>query len=268
MNGQPLLLFMKRIQGITVVNNSLVMGNGEIGIQKYEYNPRGSLCLIQNRGMNWNMQQTSDALGRPIDQTDPSGLVTQIQWGPAGRLKSVQPSSEKGISLVWDDDNLGVVMNRGVQSTHLRYNGFGDLICETRNNPGGTQSHRSYGYDASGRKTWESLWLRGPGADTFWTQATPEGGMGWVYTYDEFGRVTRSVDPNGSITDTAYSVDGNPRVNIQKVYPSPTKELVTTFTHDLLGRLVGVKDPKNQTTTYAFNARGQRTRVDRSGSML
>gem|GEM_PF-5714365 len=234
----------------------------------YGYDPTtGHMTRISPAGATWSVFQEPDLLGRPKTQTDAGGRMTSITWKGAGRLDMIAPPGEEATtSFVYDADYRGVTElrqlagNSDTQATHFRYNGYGELIQVIRRNADGSYSHRTAGYDDGGRKTWQTIWLAGVGDENAWTQPGPEEGVGWLYTYDAVGRPLTETDPNGVVTTTTYDNGGaflsNPFIYSVKVGIAGT----TTFTKDVLGRLVSVVDGKSNPTTYSYDSAGRMTK--------
>jgi hypothetical protein len=83
----------------------------------------------------------------------------------------------------------------------------------------------------------------------------------WVYTYDPFGRVTQTVDPDGYV-DT-YHYDQATGAQIRSVIDSGTGHLnLTTSTLvDALGRPIKVTDPNGNVTYTVYNDVNHEVRV-------
>jgi YD repeat-containing protein len=184
--------------------------------------------------VDWTLGQDSDLLGRPIKQIDPNQIPTQFEWDGAGRLTSISPKApEVGTAITYDTDNLGSIVSAGPQSTHYRYNGFGELASIQRQN-GGT---KTFSYDTGGRKTFETVW--GTAAGT-------------RFEFDGRGRIKNTTDPNGIVTRYTYN--------------GPSKTVTvgdknTTFTTDLMGRLITVVDALNHPTQYRYDPADRSVRV-------
>lgn len=278
---------------------------GQIGSAgaSYGYDEYGLLTKITPKGAAFSIQETHDESLRPKYQIDADDRQTHILWDEAGRLSKIEPPGEESTTLAYTD-NREVQVDRGAQSSKYRYNGFGNLIWESRKGPTGWSSRR-FGYDAAGRKTWESGWLSvnapeengrwgdalGPD-DVFmpavpdqmvntdecleWTTITDTSGYtqqvcvryatatipgspaqtiyknSTHFLYDSYGRPTRTIDPNGSVTQIAYgSSAGTTTRSVTTgliwdatagVISSPAVA-TTTFTYDVLGRLTSVLSP-------------------------
>jgi RHS repeat-associated protein len=83
----------------------------------------------------------------------------------------------------------------------------------------------------------------------------------WVYTYDPFGRVTQTVDPDGYV-DT-YQYDQATGAQTQSVIDSGAGHLNLTMSTqvDALGRPVKVTDPNGNVTYTVYNDANHEVRV-------
>lgn len=223
---------------VTLSGSGLVL-SGQAGA-RYEFDTFGYVNSITPAasGISWGYGQDQDSLGRPTRQTDPFGVATSYDYNGAGRLSSITPPApESSTTVGYDGDNLGVSISRGSQFTHLRYNGFGELVSETRATPNG-QKTRTFSYDLAGRRTFESVWGSSAGTTS---------------AYDGQGRLEKVTDPNGMETRTTYN--GCSRTVSVGGAGGPQ----TTFTKDSFGRLVGVTDALGQSTTYTYDNAGRLT---------
>ncbi|MEI7614742.1 MAG: RHS repeat domain-containing protein, partial [Betaproteobacteria bacterium] len=157
------------LQSAYLTSPNLVL-SGQLGVSAYGYDPNGYLNAISQKPSNevtLKAQQESDELGRPTSQTDVNGVIKTFTRDQAGRLRGITSSdNEAPTTITYDDnDHRGITVTRGAQATEYRYNGFGELILERRTAPDGVKTHRLFGYDAAGRKTAETVWQPGDGAN-------------------------------------------------------------------------------------------------------
>lgn len=233
----------------TVALNGAYKLSGLLGA-RYGFDSFGyinSIVPAKDPAITWNIGQTQDSLGRPTSQTDPHGVCTTFDYTTAGRLHGIYPPfPESGTTVDYDPDNLGATISRGSQSTHLRYNGFGELISETRTTPNGPKS-RTFGYDLAGKLASETVW--GSAASTVWT-------------FNEQGRLWTVTDPNGVVTTTTYN--GASRT----VTVGGAGGRSTVFVYDCLGRLGSVTDALNQSTTYSYDDAGRILSATQTASQM
>ena len=281
--------------------------SGQVGIAGYQYDQFGFTKTIQPKGVDWDLEQVNDASARPHSQKDPSDLETTFAWDEAGRLKSIVPPGEMGITHIPDQDLLGVSIVRGDQESKLRYNGLGKVILEARKNGAGTWSHRRFGYDTSDRLSWETVWIEGEGGggDSGWESPLTIGDKEatsklvcdeWVFShdpnqpaycaswsvqqipasfgsqathfeYDTRGRLVKVTNPNGQVTTTQYDVGGSALVSVKTVYPTQLKPIKTRIERDLFGRVSKITDAMNQSTEYQYDLADRCTRVTQWGEV-
>ncbi|MDR2697192.1 MAG: hypothetical protein LBB40_01805, partial [Holophagales bacterium] len=223
---------------------------GTEGISDYGYDTAGRLNSIRPYGVTYTYAQTQDALGRVTSQTDPNGLTTAYQWDQAGRLIKITPPNEAPTQIAIDADNRGYRVTTGNIEKKYRYNAFGELIKETQG-----QGHRFYAYDRAGRLTSQSDWgssaSSGANTEDHWAK----GSLNHLtdraktsITYDHAGRPTTETDLNGIKKTTSHSARQH-TVTIG----SESNTASTAHTKDLLGRLIQIKDPLNQTIEYKYD---------------
>lgn len=271
-NQQPLGLFtVNRLQGVTLGSNLPGTALSDLVGATYEYEATGRFMTgIQQRGVTWRAQEPDhDTMGRPLTQKDPNGFATGYTWDTLGRLTRMSPQSPESDTTILHAPSLRrISLSRGSQSRVYHYNGFGELVGEERTGPGGQVSHRILGHDAGGRRTFETTWRRGPITDLAAWAAPRTSAPGLAtWEYDGRGRVIRTVNANGEVTDTEYPT---PLQTLKKTHPDiEGKEglATTTFDRDVLGRLVKVTDAKGQVSSYAYDPAG-RIRLVQQGSQI
>lgn len=80
------------------------------------------------------------------------------------------------------------------------------------------------------------------------------------YTYNDFGRITRMVDPAGRETDYTYASNGIDLLEVQQ-RTSTGYATLARYTYNSQHEPLTYTDAAGQTTTYTYNARGERTSV-------
>lgn len=237
--------------------------SGNIG-QWYEYDKLGRLSKIRQFGSSSVVSQEYDDNGYVISQTDPNGIQQLFDWDSSGRLLMSRRTGEETEEYIYEQDHpdhLGVTLRKGSMHSVLRFNGFGELIRESRNSTDGW-SHRVVGYGPSGRKRWETVWRTGMGDDQSWAnelgpddlfQGGTPGYWDRVCTRWVFDRILREEKCMGW----------------KDVWVPPTGQLIyknsTHYTYDAQGRLMKVRDPNGVITTTAYTpgAFGTRKTVTR-----
>lgn len=84
-------------------------------------------------------------------------------------------------------------------------------------------------------------------------------GYTWQFGYDEMGRVTTIVDPNGLSTYHYYDGQGRRIQTQQPANTGASTATTTDFGWNLQGKLTSVADPRNLSTSYTVNAAGRTT---------
>lgn len=192
----------------------------------YTYDGWGYRNKISRTGADISVNQTNDPFGRPTQQKGPNGETTDISWDQAGRLRTVSPVSEEATVYTPESDHLGVTITRNAEVSYVRYNGFGEVIWEGRKDINGIWSHRSFGYDLMGRRTWETGWRTGRGSDYIWTSPMGpedqhvEAQTGWTEITDQCLKWGTADD--GSRICTVYKTINHPTVPEQWTYNNAT----------------------------------------------
>ena len=113
-------------------------------------------------------------------------------------------------------------------------------------------------------------------------QLDPNTPVTTTYTYNSFGEVLTATDPLGNVTTNAYDTNGNLTSITTPAPDGHTPASVTKFSYDTKGELTQITDPlanpttiaynptgliasitdaQNNTTSYQYDARGNRTTV-------
>lgn len=290
------------------LNSSGLLLSGQMGVSAYGYDQNGFLNSISqkpNADTTLTVGQTQDEVGRPMTQTDMNNKVHTITLDPAGRLSSIAPpDGDSATHLSYDSDFKGITVTRGSQVTGYRYNGFGEMVLEKRQGPGGLWSHKIHGRDPMGRDIGATVWQPGDGASheadwakpnllTSVTTTTPERTVcaTWGIDLDGNGVCLSWVTIPGSQTTTpaAYTgtlitYDGRGRVvqtldpnNIQittqylgltrqvTLGPQEAQPQTTRYTYDVVGRLVQLTDATGHVTSYFFDGGNRINQVKQVG---
>ncbi|WP_399932153.1 DUF6531 domain-containing protein [Streptomyces kanamyceticus] len=244
-----------------------------------------------------------DRFGRPVTLTDPLGEVTRLDWTVEGRLSRL--TTPDGASESWEYDGEGNCIThadavRGKSS--FEYTHF-DLLA-ARTGPDGvrhtfthdtelrliqvTNPHGatwSYAYDPAGRLVSETdfddrtLTYTHDAAGRL-TSRTTATGQAVRYELDSMGR-TLAKDAAGTVT--AYSYDAAGRLTrasspeavlalrhdaVGRLVSETVNDRTTTYTYDLLGRPASRTTPTGATSTYTYDAGGNRTQLNTCGRTL
>lgn len=155
-----------------------------------------------------------DAAGRPVVETGPAGERTETVYDAAGRLQR----ESNGVGLI----------------AAYRYDVRGDIDTMTR--PDGDVR---FEYDAEQRPI---------------AMTDPTGVTGWIY--DELGRVREQLDANGQRLTHEYTATG---LTAATTLPDGT---VTRFAYDAAGRAASQSTPFGD-VAYVYDAAGRRTGIER-----
>lgn len=207
------------------------------------YYTLGDLATVTNAMGQVTTISRYDASGRPLEFTDPNGLVTTLTYDPRGRLKT---------------------RTVGSQLTTYDYDGVGQLIKVT--SPDG--SYLNYTYDAAhrltdvidnlGNKVHYTLDLMGN--RTAESTYDPASVLTRARTrvYDSLNRLQKEIGgTNPSLQVTQYGYDNNG--NLRSI-TDPLNH-VTTNSYDALNRLIQITDPANGVTVNEYDPRDQLTAV-------
>jgi RHS repeat-associated protein len=175
---------------------------------------------------------TFDDRGLLTAASGPSGSAT-LGYDAAGRLTDRQDTA--GAST-FDYDARGLLASATDPITgttrDLSYDAAGQLTSVAFTGPGGTTSHRDYSYDDLGRVVGDQL-VNASGTVT----------AGYAYGYDL----------DGDVTSKTVTLPGNAASG------------TSTYTYDRQGRLKSWVAPGGATTSYGWDAAGNRTQAG-SGS--
>ena len=223
---------------------------------------------------NIDRQFTYDTMWRPLTETDPNGYRTLFQYDRLGRITRITLPNGGFATYAYDDQRNTLTHRTVLGATYTyQYSGLGKLVSVT---VGGVEILRNI-YDTRMRisETRNAQRINS-------SQRT-------VFTYDVFHRVTqrRSLSPTGvelSRESTAFSdvfdAEGNRRITTtvtgtgsttgnaptiqtfvqydrfgRRTQEGTTGGRITTFTHDLAGRVV-TEQSLGVNNTFTYNVHG------------
>jgi hypothetical protein len=217
---------------------------------------------VQKLGFSYNATRQLTPEGYVSQIVDINQLTTNYTWDSLGRLTSATPPApELATSITYHTDFLGMTLARGVQEQQYRFNAFGDLIREIRKSADNAYSYRKTGYDPGGRKIWQTVWQSGQGDDSGWDGAPPSGAHVTTWTYDDYDRVTQEVNPLGEAVTSSYAG----LTKTVTVGAGTSSANATSFTSDVLGRLLTVTDAMQNVTIYTHDTGDRILKVDQAG---
>ena len=197
---------------------------------KVEYNSDGSYKKVTDA--NGDVTSYTWAGGYLASKTDPAGRVTTYTFNFRGLRTSITRPEGLTETSTYDADGINLL------STTLSAPGFPDRT---------------------------TTWTRD--AESRVTRTDFADGSFVTYTYNAQGLVTQKRERNGSLTATSYDASG---LMLTRTMASGTP-LAETTTYTYYGNndptgsparlLKSVSDPRNRTTTYEYNLRGQRTKT-------
>jgi RHS repeat-associated protein len=210
---------------------------------------------------------TFDARNLQLTRTDPLNTWT-FTYDAAGNLATrTDPSN---VTSTRTYDVLGNVVSRklaGLAPTKWDYNSRGDLI--KKESPDG--DFTSYLYDAAGHVTTETIPADPGGTTTRQLSYDSAGrlhdeenfsGAHTVYTYTGMGRLKTVALPIATPNVTRYSYNTAGELT-QTALPTTATgaDIVTTYTHDSMGRVKTATDGLNHKTTFTYNLAGESATV-------
>jgi RHS repeat-associated protein len=201
-----------------------------------------------------------DAAGRLVQRTDAAG-TSSFTWTPTNQLASAT-DPVTGITQSYRRDAAGEVIGvtygtAPAPTRSLAYDGLGRPVSDTlKGASGAVLTSYSYGYDANGNVTSESIQL--PGNDMSGRH---------TFTYDYSDRLSSWAAPDGTLTSYAYDASGNRIRDGGRRFTFDQRNRITTgpgrtYTWSARDTLNSVQQGGGRTSTYTFDALGQLAKVD------
>ncbi|MFK4099665.1 RHS repeat-associated core domain-containing protein, partial [Streptomyces sp. NPDC019531] len=244
-----------------------------------------------------------DAFGRPVTVTDPLGSVTHLEWTVEGRLSRRIAADGTAESWTYDGEGNCVAHTDALGAvSRFEYTHF-DLLA-ARTGPDGVRyefDHDtelrltkvtnpqdltwSYEYDPAGRLVSETdfddrtlTYTHDPAGQL--TSKTTTLGQSIRFERDVLGRVVHK-DAAGVVTSYTYGMTGDlaeatvpdavlrlHRDEAGRVLSETVNDRSLTHTYDVLGRRTSRTTPTGATTTWSYDASGNRTGMVASGRTL
>lgn len=247
---------------------------------QYEYSPEGNLVKLTDGEGNATIF-TYDALGQVLTETNGLNQTKAYAYDELGRVVSL--TNEEGNKTLFTynvNHQITSVTDELGNQTFYEYDPNGNLIKVID----GLGKVTSYTYDAMNNRIKECL-LEGESEHCV-----------TLYEYDKIGRMIKEINPLNDSKEYTYDRNGNLILVLDEegrehtlTYDLNNRPLtlqygdnkqvafrynkrgelvelkdwtgVTTFTHDKIGRLTKVKDPKDLVTAYAYNKAGNVARI-------
>ena len=156
------------------------------------------------------VERDVDYLGNLNWEEDGDNNKTHFQYDDLGRMTRVEPPIGLDIEYDYANDLSEVTVSRGSYDVKYFYDGLGRL---TKKEDLETEHRTEYDFNVLGVQTEKRIYTRGNLYQTF--------------EYDDLGRLTKSIQPDGLFTEQTYS-----------------------------GNVVTVTDPLGHATSYTWDAFG------------
>ena len=208
---------------------------------------------------------THDAAGRVLTETDPLGRMTTFRYDEDGN--QISRTGPEGFSFTTTYDGAGNILTEtgptGI-TTAFTYDDNGNIFTATEKD--GLQSIATY--SANGNRLTQIQIVEAADGTTEERRTT--------FGYDNEGRLTGTVAPDGTTTGSAYDRAGNLVASTDPlgrvtgfrfdamgrqtaiVFPDGTSELKR---YDAEGQLIEVVDRAGRSTLYTYDAGGRITRI-------
>ncbi|WP_328357826.1 DUF6531 domain-containing protein [Streptomyces sp. NBC_00445] len=244
-----------------------------------------------------------DAFGRPVTLTDPTGAVTRLEWTVEGRLS--RRIAADGTTESWTYDGEGnttshtdpmgaisryeytdfdlLTARTGPDGVRYEFDHDTELRLTRVTNPQGLTW--SYEYDPAGRLVAETdfddrrLTYAHDAAGRL-TARTTASGQTIGFERDVLGRPVRK-DAAGAVTTYSYDETGGlaratspeavlelQRDTMGRLISEMVNGRSLTYTYDALGRRASRTTPTGATSTWSYDAVGNRTELATSGRTL
>ena len=210
-----------------------------LGTLEYGYDAANRLTSIES-GESILRSYGYDAANRPTGAIDAEGHKIELSYTEEGRPSSINDG--RGQSLTRSYDSRGNLVRQVDGRGTLEY-GYDKLDRMTSlTDPQGKSL--GFGYDPEGDLT----------------EVTRPGGLTTTNLYDEAGRLaetsTKTTEPPAVLESLKYGYDvaGNVTSKLDQRLESET-----SYTYDALNRLAEFNPPGEGSTTYAYDAAGNRT---------
>ncbi|WP_341403488.1 PKD domain-containing protein [Luteolibacter soli] len=179
---------------------------------------------------------TYDAKRRPLTSADALGHTTSLEYDGVGNLIHMTDPGNAVTTIHYDGNgNVSGVVDATGRGNGSTYDSKGREISDSDGN--------HFVYDAAGNRT-----------QTFrYRDGHPNEQIITTYEYDTAGRLTRTILPGGSTSETVYNAIGKPA----KTIDAAGRE--TVYVYDALGHLVSTTYPDGTVTSAAYDIEGRQT---------
>ena len=200
-----------------------------------------------------------DGFGRPLHTTDAAGVQTRVAYDAAGRQTYASYAyggavGEIGVTTMYDTfSRPGMIMRPDGSSTIYAYLDSGRQIrTTTRVSP----------TEARVTDAWMEFWgTPGDGRINAFKDAS---GLTWGYQYDGFGNMVRLYAPGGVLSRT-WNYDWR-NLLVSETHPESG---TTSYTYDAAGQRIGKQDARGAAyaVSFSYDVDGRQTFVNAPGTL-
>lgn len=256
------------------------LGGNAISVEHFDYDLAGNMVYASNQ--NQTLTATYDAAGRP-DTISTGGVVTDYDYLGTAVSSREDAAGETTYTYSNATGRLETVTTP-FSSNPITFTYKPSGRVEKRTDPNGLV--HTMGYDHAGRLTKQvSGRPNEPAVATFTQRFDADSHViermnevrdgsdngGWIYTYDDAGRLIKATDPQGGWSEYAYDLAGNRTKVVDRDSTAGVVTLVTDETvYDSAGRPatmsakteVDSDSPVVTQTTYEHDDAGNLTKID------
>lgn len=257
---------------------------GEQSTTYYEYDSRGNLLSITQAETGITVENSYDAAGQLVSQTDPNGNITEYTYNSLGKVTSIT-NAEGGVKEFEYNKNLMMtrVTDEAGNATFYSY----DVLDRITQVVDSENIVRSFSYDKEGNlisstdgmgkattfehdKNYNTIRITDPAGNSiqrtfdargFISSETDKLGFTSLMEYDALGRVTRITGPTGDSQIMVYDANGN------LTSLTDQEGNTTTFGFDPLNRTVSQTNALGDSSRVIYNYLGlKETKIDEEGN--
>jgi len=216
-----------------------------------------------------------DAKGNLTSLTDSTGAITAYQYDTKGNVSKITNPLGQTISFTYDQSgNLSTTTDAGNATTTYTYDTAGNVTAITDAKGAVTK----FVYDKSNRLV-KTIDPNGNASTSTYDLTgnkltdTDANGNSTTYAYNTQNQLIKTTNALGNVTTYGYSGTGCSSCggggNGKLTSLTDADNNVTSYTYDLLGRLVKETDPLNNITSYTYDAKGNLiSKTDANGATI
>jgi RHS repeat-associated protein len=225
----------------------------------YTYNAMGQ--DLTSSGPMGTTNKSYDAKGNLLTGTDVAGAMTTYNYDPWGNITRITNAKNQASVMTYTPEGFlaGSTDPAGVVR-RFTYDTFGNLLTAT-----GPEGLTTYRYDRMGRLIGTTDPLGQVSSSTYDKQGnrisqTDANGNTTLYGYNYQGQVAEITDVLGGVTSYAYENGGGCPSCGSGVDTlaglTDAKSQTTSYSYDLMSRLIKETDPLGKITTYVYDVAG------------